>query len=114
MCQDVQDPRNSLTQEEVALYMRMGMTPAAVHLWALWHVKPARAIAYHFGAQLVLLGACTYLLTGNPLSKLYYSVPLSAAILLQLLHIGAAWRFGPNLSLNPFIKGSLPGPNFNS
>lgn len=101
--------QNTVSGEIQKKFKRFGMPQDVLDGWAQYHVNPCVAIAYHFAAQLAALATTIYLLSGAPYTRLYYSVPYTIGIILQLGQVTLAWRLGPNLTAKPIIHHSYPG-----
>lgn len=105
-----QDDRHVAHADLRDLAVKMGMCSDAIDGWAQYNENPVVTIAFHFTAQIVLVGSFAYLITGAPLTRYYHSVPLVLLIVMQIGHFLDAWRFGPNQTARPIIKRTLPGP----
>lgn len=85
-----------------------GMHPSAVDGWLKYHIHPARPMICFFLAQGWILAVILYMLTGAPLSRYYYSIPLIVAMMPHIAHTGAVWIWGPGFAVGRLFFASLP------
>ena len=100
---------NSLSPGLKQILRSLGMREESFAGWRQLHVSPARAMAYFFCPVLVMLGGLSYVqLVGVPLTRYYFSIPCSIALVVTSAYPISLWIFGPSVARSRAYCMSLP------